>query len=156
VLKVIESPNHEHSARKHIRIRLRTGVQAKVSVMTNSNHPELSREAPVLLNNLSPGGIQFVTHLRFPICDQYALRFLIAFGEWEFSVVGHVVWRRKSENQFVYGCSFVPDSHLSRAIVRALGTELQTLNPQQHRIHELYRQMTEARPLVKKQLDARG
>jgi len=155
-LKVIGSPDQEHRTRKHIRVRLRTGVRAKVSIMTNSDHSELSREAPILLNDLSPGGIQFMTHLRFPICNQYVLRFLIAFGEWEFSVVGHVVWRRKSENQYVYGCSFEPDSHLSQAIVRALGTELWTMNPQQHRIHELYRQMTGARPLVNKRLDTRS
>jgi len=155
-LKVIGSPDQEYSARKHIRVRLRTGVRAKISIMMNSEHPEPSREAPVILNDLSPGGIQFVTHLRFPICNHYALRFMIAFGEWEFSVIAHVVWRRKSENQYVYGCSFELNSHLKQAIVRALGTELRTMNPQQHRIHELYRQMTEARPLFKKQLDTRG
>ncbi|MNR48300.1 hypothetical protein D3C85_1675240 [compost metagenome] len=87
--------------------------------------------------------MQFLTHLRFPVNNDYALRAVIALGDWEFSVIGNVKWRRMEENQYKYGCEFIPDRTLRLAIVRALGEKLREMSPREQRIHDLYRRMSE-------------
>ncbi|MCQ6558848.1 PilZ domain-containing protein [Paenibacillus mendelii] len=141
-------------SRKHVRIRLRDGVQAKVSIFRVFDRNVDSKDTPILLNNMSPSGLQFAANLRFPVSRDYSIRVLIAFGEWEFSIIGHVVWRRQEENLYVYGCSFLPDHRLQAAIVQALNEKLKKMSPNYDRIHAMYRELSDTHTQVGLKLDA--
>ncbi|WP_308638454.1 PilZ domain-containing protein [Paenibacillus silvisoli] len=150
----------EWKERGHIRIRLRDGVGAEMSICQVQGEPgepeEMSKSSPILLQNMSPGGLQFLSHLRLPVSDGYMLQFSITLGEWQFGLLGHVVWRRKEDNHYIYGCELLPDDSIRKSIVCALLAKLQTMSPKQQRIHELYRRMTYRKETSYARLDVRG
>ena len=61
----------------------RDGVYAVISICNVFGQEVESRHTPVLLQNMSPTGLQFLTHLRFPVNNNYTIRLLITFNEWE-------------------------------------------------------------------------
>ena len=54
-----------------MRIGLRDGVYAVISICNVFGQEVESRHTPVLLQNMSPTGLQFLTHLRFPVNNNY-------------------------------------------------------------------------------------
>ncbi len=145
----------EQLQREHVRIGLRDGVNAVISICNVFGQEVESRHTPVLLQNMSPTGLQFLTHLRFPVNNNYTIRLLIAFNEWEFSLLANIVWRRKEENQFVYGCTFYAEPGIRQSIVFALLDKIRLMSPRQLRIHELYRRMSYAKEMGMPKLDVR-
>lgn len=127
--------------RKQVRIQVRGGVKADVSICTIFGKVIGSAATPILLQDLSPAGLKFLTHLRFPVSKDYSLQVNVAFDEWHFCLNGHIVWRHEEENLYEYGLFFVPDSHVSQAISRALQEKLRLMNPNQSRIHHIYERM---------------
>lgn len=148
--------NGSAAKRSYMRIRIRSGAEAAISIIDVLGKSAESSATRVILHDLGPYGMQFQTHLRFPVSSDYAIRAVITLGDWEFSVIGHVKWRRAEENQYVYGCEFIPDRNLSLAIVRALGEKLREMSPRQLRIHDLYRRMSEQVNNVGYHLDMRS
>lgn len=143
-------------SRKDVRIRLREGIQAKVSIAHVFDSSVETGHTPVLLNDMSPSGLQFAAHLRFPVSKDYSIRLLVEFAEWQFSLIGHVVWRRREENLYVYGVELLPDRRLQAAIVRALQEKLQRMNPNRDRIHRIYRELTDTHTPLGLRMDAKG
>ncbi|BBH21823.1 hypothetical protein Back11_31680 [Paenibacillus baekrokdamisoli] len=127
--------------RKQVRIQVRDGVHADVSICTIFGKAIGSGATPVLLQDLSPTGLKFQTHLRFPVSKDYLLQVQVSFDEWQFCLNGSVAWRRREENLYVYGLVFVPDSQIWQALSTALQEKLRLMNPNQHRIHRIYEQM---------------
>ncbi|MFC4103140.1 PilZ domain-containing protein [Paenibacillus xanthanilyticus] len=144
------------AVRNNMRIRLTDGTKAMISIYRVFGNDVQSGEIPVSVHNMSPTGMMFATHLRFPVSDDFAIRIKVKLGDWEFALIGHILWRRKEENQYLYGCAYLPDQKVRLAIVRALNEKLRTQNPQQSRIHDLYQRMTDKDPFVRIRLDARG
>ncbi|SEO14437.1 PilZ domain-containing protein [Paenibacillus sp. OV219] len=146
----------EKQPREHIRIRLREGAQAEVSICHIQGEGADSASSTVLLHNMSPAGLRFQSHLRFPVSKSYLLQFSITLDEWQFCLLGHVVWRRKEDNYYVYGCTFIPDEEIRKAIMCALLAKLQAMSPRQVRIHELYRRLTYKKESSLNRLDVKG
>ncbi|MBM7567341.1 hypothetical protein JOC55_004303 [Paenibacillus sacheonensis] len=103
-----------------------------------------TKSASVLIQDISPEGMQFLTYLRFPVSQDYRIRINLSFGEWQFSLAGHVNWRRLDENQYLHGCEFTPDPGIRRALSAALKEKLRLMIPEQQRIYELYRRVLDA------------
>ncbi|UVI31628.1 PilZ domain-containing protein [Paenibacillus spongiae] len=143
-------------SRKDVRIRLRGGIQAKVSIVHVFDSSVETGHTSVLLNDMSPSGLQFAAHLRFPVSRDYTIRVLITFGEWQFSLIGHVVWRRREENLYVYGCELLSDRSLQAAIVQALHQKLQRMSPNRDRIHRIYRELTDVHASLGLRVDAKS
>lgn len=146
----------EKQPREHIRIRLRDGALAEVSICHVDGEGAASGASKVLLHNMSPSGLRFQSQLRFPVSKSYLLQFSITLDDWQFCLLGHVVWRRKEDNFYVYGCSFIPDEGIRKAIVCALQAKLKAMSPRQARIHELYRRMTYKKEAELNRLDVKG
>lgn len=129
--------------RQHIRIRIREGIQVRVSISNVQGSNVDSREIPVYLKDISPSGLRFLTYLRFPVSCDYTVRFMITIGEWQFNVAGNIIWRGKEENHYVYGCLFNPDRLIRRALIQAISWKLSEGHPQGKHIHELYRRLSD-------------
>jgi hypothetical protein len=130
-------------------------VKANISIHHIFGVQTDSNDTPVLLQSLSPYGFEFLTHLRFPVSRDYTIRAFIAMGEWQFSILGHIVCRREDENMYAYGCSFLVDGRIRLGIVRALYESMAASNPAARRVHELYRKMTETVEYAGKRSDIR-
>ncbi|AZN40013.1 PilZ domain-containing protein [Paenibacillus albus] len=146
----------EKQPREHIRIRLREGAQAEVSICHIQGKGVDSAASTVLLHNMSPAGLRFQSYLRFPVSKSYLLQFSITLDEWQFCLLGHVVWRRKEDNYYVYGCSFIPDEEIRKAIMCALLAKLKAMSPRETRIHELYRRLSFQKEASLNRLDVKG
>ncbi|MBB3108550.1 hypothetical protein FHS18_000578 [Paenibacillus phyllosphaerae] len=148
--------NKDFTYRRHVRIRLSDGTQAKISIYNVFGSQVQSGEITVDVHNVSPIGMQFATHLRFPVSNDFAIQIKLKLADWEFALIGHIEWRRKEDNQFLYGCSFLPDHKTRLAIVRALNDKLRLMSPQHVRIHELYQRVSDMDRYWSNQMDARG
>jgi hypothetical protein len=147
----------ERVERHHPRLNVRNlNVKAKISIYNVFGVQTDSNDVPVLLQSLSPLGFEFLTHLRFPVSSDYTIRAFITMGEWQFSILGHIVWRRRDENLYAYGCSFLVDSRIRIGIVRALYESMTASNPAARRVHELYRKMTETEEYAGRRSDIRS
>ncbi|MFC5652851.1 PilZ domain-containing protein [Paenibacillus solisilvae] len=128
--------------RQHIRIRIREGIQVRLSIVNVHGKDVESRDIPVYLKDISPSGLRFWTHLRFPVSCDYTVRFMITLGEWQFNLAGNIVWRGKDENQYVYGCLFFPDQKLRRALIQAISWKLSEGFPLGKQIPQIYRHLS--------------
>ncbi|RAP75299.1 PilZ domain-containing protein [Paenibacillus montanisoli] len=147
----------EMKEREHIRIKLRDGVGAEMSICQVQGEPgEASKPSPILLQNMSPAGLQFLSHLRLPVSTDYMLQFSITLGEWQFGLLGHVVWRRREGNHYIYGCAFLPDESIRKSIGCALLAKLQAMSPKRLVVHELYRRMVNKKETNFSRLDVRS
>ena len=127
--------------RDQIRISVRDKVDAAITIHNVFGQDVETGTTPVILEDISLSGMKFQTFLKFPVNKDYTLRVRLTLGEWDFSLLAYVVWRRKEENLFVYGCSFLPDDKLRRALAAAIGEQLRLMNPRNYRIHQLYHRM---------------
>jgi hypothetical protein len=100
--------------------------------------------------------MQFLTHLRFPVSPDYTVGVMIVLGEWQFRLAGNIVWRRREENQYAYGCCFQPDRNMRAALLKAISWKLADNNPRQEWIHELYRRLQEKTANVGIRMDLRS
>ncbi|SFI88966.1 hypothetical protein SAMN02799624_02515 [Paenibacillus sp. UNC496MF] len=124
-----------------VRIRIWNGVKADVAIDDVLGSRVESKATPVLIRDVCPIGVRFLTHLRFPVSPDYRIRLSLSFGEWTFSLAGYVVWRRKEENLYAYGCRLIPDPQIRRALSAALKEKLGLMIPERRRILSLYQQM---------------
>lgn len=142
--------------RDQVRISVRDKVDAAITICNVFGQHVEAGTTPVLLEDISLSGMKFQTFLKFPVNKNYTLRVRVTLGEWDFSLLAHVLWRRKEENLYVYGCSFLPDNKLRRALAAALQDKLRLMNPTYYRIHQLYQRMVgEAMSPVSYRMDKR-
>ncbi|NBD23588.1 PilZ domain-containing protein [Paenibacillus glycinis] len=120
------------------RLRIFNGVKVTVAIADALGSHTKSRTTPVMIQDLSPTGMRFMTHLRFPVSKDYCIRTSVAFGAWEFNLVGNVAWRSKEENIYVYGCTFVHDEQMQQALAAALKEKLAQMIPARRRILDMY------------------
>lgn len=126
-----------------IKLKNRSGIDAKVTIFDVRGDEATLGNTSVLLEDISLEGLQFLSYLRFPVNTDYRLRFTITLGEWEFALLGQVMWRSKQENMFAYGCRFEPDADLKKALSVALQQQIRSMCPNHHRIHYLYQRFME-------------
>ncbi|QHW30848.1 PilZ domain-containing protein [Paenibacillus rhizovicinus] len=125
-----------------LQIRFLGQITASVSICSVTDEAAQTRTTPVLLDKMSLEGLEFQTHLRFPVNSDYTIRIETVVGPWELSLLGHIVWRRRKDNLYAYGCTFVPDDYMRKAIKLALQSYVKQLHPNYRRIHQLYERMS--------------
>ncbi|WP_274649410.1 hypothetical protein [Paenibacillus humicola] len=146
----------DKAIRRNVRIGIHESVQAKISIAHAPGGAAPSKETPVLLRSMGPTCLQFMTHLRFPVNTDYTLRAVVMIGEWELGVLGHIIWRRKEDHLYVYGCELLPDRGMRRSIAQALYEHLRLAHPGARRVHEMYRSMAAAGGSSEARMDRRG
>ncbi|MFC4811419.1 PilZ domain-containing protein [Paenibacillus sp. GCM10023250] len=130
-------------SREYIRIKVRGDVAMRIAVSSVFGENVQSGYTPVLLDDLSPGGLKFQTHLRFPVSKDYSLQAWISFGDWDFCLTGSLQWRRREENRYVYGMAFVPNNKMNLALKDALLAYFRLKYPNRQKVYLLYQRMME-------------
>ncbi|SDX65988.1 hypothetical protein [Paenibacillus sp. CF384] len=147
----------EMKPREHVRMKLIGGVRAEMSICHIEGYDgDTSKPTPILIQNMSPSGLQVLSHLRLPVNRSYMLQVVVTLGEWQFSLLAHTVWRRLEGNHYIYGCALLPDEGIRKGLLCALLAKLQAMRPKQQRIHELYKRMNYRKESSYARLDVRG
>lgn len=97
-----------------------------------------SKHKPVLIDDISPGGVKFTTDLSLPVGEQVILGFhLHILNQW-ITLEGCVVWSRKFENLYEYGVKLRLDPAERIHLIKLLNDLLLYLCPVNARVHQIY------------------
>lgn len=125
--------------RHYMRIKLHKAIGeiaiARIfSTMTNSHWK------PVIICDISPGGVRIITDLYFPVSRHITLSFKATLvSNITIEVEGRLRWRNVADNMFVYGIQFVTTDTYRVLLTRLLNELVLEVLPKQGEIHRLYR-----------------
>jgi hypothetical protein len=127
------------SRRRHMRLKLQSAF-GEISIQRIRASVIQSRSKPIVILDLSPGGLRFQTDLYFPVTPNITLLFKAKIvNNITIELDGRIMWRKLQDNMFVYGFEFtITDAHRI-LLTRVLNDLLLELSPQQNQIHKLYR-----------------
>ncbi|XEC95501.1 PilZ domain-containing protein [Paenibacillus tarimensis] len=125
--------------RQHVRLQLTSGLMAELRLIEVDGEPIKSRPARVLLKDMSPGGLKFLTYLKFPVASNYRVKFDMVMNRNPLVLTGRIVWRRKQSNVYEYGISFTMSIKERPRLLFALNQILLQQSPCQQKIHRMYR-----------------
>lgn len=131
---------HEASSRKYVRTELHEGVIAEMNLQRVDDRIVTSNTCKVLVTNLSPGGLRFMTplHLKSEVRWQVSLKFRLEGTDLD--VRGEIRWSQMNQDQWwSYGVEADPEeSYMRSKVIRALNRRLLRMYPQTSKFHEMY------------------
>jgi hypothetical protein len=130
--------NSNDLSRAHIRLRFTEGVKAELRLISKDGQLLTPSTTTVLLLNLSPSGLCFLSGLQLPIQHNYSVEFKMTISNVQIIVRGRIVWNSKTDNQFAHGVVFECTNTLRSLIIGVMNQELLESQPQQRKIHYLY------------------
>lgn len=101
--------NHEkaHNRRKYFRIKLQLALSAEMTIISFNNKKVSLGSTEVMILDIGPGGLRFMSHLRLTPQDNIIYRFETEFMGSKLQLTGKIVWcQEKDEGIFAYGVSF--------------------------------------------------
>jgi PilZ domain. len=129
----------QYSRRRYIRIKPMNEF-GRISIKKVWGVETPSRSKPVLIRNISPGGVCFETDLHFPVNRHLTLLFgTTVVNRISVEFEGRLVWRKRIDNMYVYGMEFLISDSERRLMVRLLNDMLLEMTPHLGEIHRLYR-----------------
>ncbi len=127
--------------REHIRLRFAAGIKAELRLLGQSGALLSSSSSHVLLLNISPGGLCFLSGLQFPVQPNYQAEFRIQLSKSQVIVRGRIVWQQPSDNLFRHGVRLESSETLRSLMIGALNEELLAREPRRQKIHQLYNRL---------------
>jgi diguanylate cyclase (GGDEF)-like protein/PAS domain S-box-containing protein len=110
----------EDNRRQHFRVDLSDPLVGQVTI-AKLNERELSLGfSDILVLDISPGGLRFVSKLRLPTKNDILLRFHLKLMDRPTELFGYVVWNRSvTDDLFQYGVQLMVDEGASEFLVRS-------------------------------------
>lgn len=107
--------------RQHFRIKLDPPLLSDMTIMTiNGKSLELG-SAQVLIEDIGPGGLRFLSALSLPVHSQVVLQFATEIMAQSLNVYGHVVRHKKLlEGISEYGVKFTMDEEKHAELARLI------------------------------------
>lgn len=139
--------NSNDVSRAHIRLRFTEGVKAELRLVSKDGQQLTPSTTTVLLLNLSPNGLCFLSGLHLPIQHNYSVEFRMTISNVHIIVRGRIVWNAKQDNQFVHGVLFECSNTLRSLIIGVMNQEILERQPQQQKIHSLYSRLLNTKRL---------
>lgn len=107
--------------RKSYRIRCPELIKADMTILKNIDEKVKIGDTKVLLKDMGPGGLCFVSNIKLPIKSEIVLQFNIHIKDKEIKVYGYPVWIEKAqENLYRYGIEFIFDENMQKDLTGAL------------------------------------
>ncbi len=114
--------------RKFFRVNFFNLLEANLTILEIGGKTVDVGNTKVLIKNIGPGGLCFISHIRFPIEKDIVLRFTTDLIEKEIVVYGNPIWTEEIyqgaeeiyENIYEYGIEFRIDENDREALVQIL------------------------------------
>ncbi|HCX64455.1 MAG TPA: hypothetical protein DHN33_04505 [Eubacteriaceae bacterium] len=111
----------EKDRRKYFRVHFQRLLEAKMTILEISGKKVDVGNTKVLIKNMGPGGLCFVSNIVFPVENELVLRFVTELMEKELRVKGSLVWMEEvDERIFEYGVKFEIDEDERTHLVKEL------------------------------------
>lgn len=123
--------------RKYVRLKV-PGQFGEMYITAIGPHRIKSNSRRVLVLDISPGGLRFVSGLRFPARRKIRVCVKVVISDLCFEAEGMIVWRKSNENVYEYGVMF-EITKLHRAfLIRMLNQLYAEMYPEHQRIRQYY------------------
>ncbi len=110
--------------RKFFRIQLDDPLSTDVTIVKIKNKNVESKSARVIVDNIGPGGLKFITNLDLPVSSDVVLEFELEIVNKAIKLLGYTVRKKENaEGQFEYGVTFTIDD-VKHAHIAKLCNEL--------------------------------
>lgn len=107
--------------RKFFRIKFLRILEANLTILEIKGKKVNVGNTKVLIKNIGPGGLCFITNFRLPVDDKIIMQFKTQLIGEEITVYGCIVWSRDIENGlFEYGVKFTFDENKRTELVKVL------------------------------------
>lgn len=107
--------------RKYFRIKFTQPLEANLSILEIKGKKVNVGNTKVLIKNIGPGGLCFISNIRLPVDEQIILQFKTYLIGEEIRVYGCTVWTGEMEdNLFEYGVKFTFDENKRTDLIRVL------------------------------------
>lgn len=111
----------KYERRKFFRIKLPLPLEAILEVLEIKGRKVNVGNTKVLVKNIGPGGLCFVSDIKFPVRNEMILQFTFQLLEEEIKVRGNIVWSGKTkEDLYEYGVEFTIDENERVDLIRIL------------------------------------
>ncbi|GGG21779.1 PilZ domain-containing protein [Paenibacillus abyssi] len=128
--------------RQHVRLQMTHGLMADLRIIAIRNEPVKTKPCRVLIKDLSPNGLSFLTILDFPVNSRYMLQLELDIPHLKLELSGQVRWRMREDNLYCYGMMMTKTPSSRCSLLYALNHLLLQQSPTQSKIHKLYRTMS--------------
>jgi len=97
----------ETNRRRYFRIGFNKLLETDLTIVEIRGKEIRSGYAKVLVKNIGPGGLCFISNLKLPVDRTFILQFTMCLSDEGIKVKGHAVWTREMENNlYTYGVEF--------------------------------------------------
>ncbi|MBB6446898.1 EAL domain-containing protein [Bacillus benzoevorans] len=106
--------------RKYYRIDLPQPLSAQMTI-TSIQEKEVSLgKTGVLIENIGPGGMRFLTAMHLPIRPDIVFQFETAIMEQHFELEGSIAWKNETKEGFQYGLTFIMSEEKRAKLIKVL------------------------------------
>lgn len=111
--------------RKFFRIKFNQLLEADLTILKLKNKNLNVGYTKVLIKNIGPGGLCFISNIKFPIQKDISLQFITRLMDYEIKLTGCPVWTEEvDKNIFEYGIEFSLDESDRDNLVKILNQVL--------------------------------
>jgi len=107
--------------RKYLRIKFTQLSEAELTIKELEGRKISVGYTKVLIKDIGPGGLCFISNIRFPEEKDFILQFIIQLIDQEMKVSGNIVWSAETEyDLYEYGVEFIIDENERMDIIKIL------------------------------------
>lgn len=118
--------------RKYFRQQFRNLLMTDVTILRIKDKKMQVGNSRVLVKDIGPGGLCFISNIQFPLERDFTLRFSTTLMGREVTAIGSPVWVQElADSLFEYGVKFIMDEQEGEALTRIL-YQLQAKNQKKH------------------------
>ncbi|WP_404429453.1 EAL domain-containing protein [Sutcliffiella horikoshii] len=93
--------------RNYFRIELPMPIRGDLTVKQIKGKEVQLGQTGVVIGNIGPGGLRFLSHMQFPVRDDLILAIEFMLLSEVRTVSGKIVWKEEAENNYLYGVAFI-------------------------------------------------
>lgn len=142
ILLPSHSPELCKNNRNYIRIQV-PGLTARIHIIAIEDRVVKSASQNVLVLNISPGGLRFISGLQIPADRDVRLSLHTVLMGIRFETEGYIIWREAVENMYEYGVEFDMSTLHRSFLIRLLNYMYVKLYPEHQKVHQYYAHFTQ-------------
>ncbi|ETI69362.1 EAL domain-containing protein [Neobacillus vireti] len=97
----------KQSKRKYYRVNFPYPLAAKMTLLSIAGKPMRLGKSSVLIEDISIGGLRYLSTLKLPVRDDVILQFEFELLSEVIKVKGHIVWKEDNDELTEYGIEFI-------------------------------------------------
>lgn len=119
IIGVSKMPNEDR--RKFFRIDFTQLLESDLTILRIMGNKVNVGDTKVLIKDIGPGGLCFISNIKFPIKKEIVLQFTTQLIETEIKVYGHPVWTEEIDyDLYEYGIEFTIDENERMDLIKEL------------------------------------